>query len=178
MQWIKNNQELLKNAVLALLVIIIGIVLVVNYNKNKEVSEAGTAVSPMMSFNKGGFEYSFDSVKWIFDAQASGKTKVNFTFNNFSRRIDKTPATFAIPFFAKFVDTSCVEVSEIPTLLGTPFADDETCNTGPLVAAAQCGDVDPTWITIHQCGERLVVSEKNSQKWEKVRTLNITKIVE
>lgn len=179
MKWIKNNQELIKNLILVVLVVVIGTILVINYTKSKNTEKTVTTVEPMMTFNKGEFEYSFDSVKWILDTQIPGKTKISFSFNNFSRRNDKTPATFAIPFFVKFVDASCVEVTELPMLLSTPFANDEVCNTGPLVAVIQCGDaVDPTWIAIHQCGERLVVSEKNSDKWEKIRTLNITKIVE
>lgn len=179
MQWIKNNQQVLKNSALVLLVIIIAIILVLQVSKKNDEDKAPTLVSKMNVISKDDFEYSFDSVKWIFDTTTSSdQTKINFTFTNFSRRSDKTPAVFAIPFFAKFVSGTCSDVTELPAGVGSPFVDDEECSDGPLVAVAQCGDVDPVWVTIHQCGERLVVSEKNSEKWEKVRTLNITKIVD
>lgn len=180
MQWIKNNQQVLKNSALVLLVIIIAIILVLQVNKKNDEDKAPTLVSKMKVISKDDFEYSFDSVKWIFDTTTSSEqTKISFTFNNFSRRSDKTPAVFAIPFFAKFADGTCSDVAELPAAIGSPFADNEECSDGPLVAAAQCGDaVAPTWITIHQCGERLVVSEYVSEKWQSLRTLNVTKIVD
>ncbi len=174
-----KKQIIIGSIVIAVAIVIVLVAALGGNKKSDTAEEANTlTVTPMTPIAQNGMRYAFDGIDWELETRNEDtplvETKVAFYFDNFTRRENGVPATFARPFYIGSYQGACVERS------GTNAKDEQLLALGISLGFVFC-DIDgqETFIGLFQ-KDKLV----SAYRWDTtdaepvhIRDIDITTIV-